>query len=591
MALAVWQATIVDESGNIQASASLQVLIEATGALAALFSDRDGASPITNPVTAGVDGFVRFYAAGGAYRIDATLGAFSRTWRHVAIGLLGERDTISETFLRYERTSAESSAGVTPTNYQYQPGHVLRYGTNSVPGTTDMTTAFQNAALSSLTPYAPAELFLITGSIPLRDTQHWTLDGTRISITGNTKVFTAAVGIDDWSIRGGTVTGDNNSTGSLSGTGAAVEITDSMRWYVGGLTAKNIKGYGIRVLPGSSVSLRAEHGQIDHPQCYACTTGMAFEAGTQPGAEYVTVKGPLITRCGLGMYVQAGNINVNGGTIVDNAMNVQLNTGANGNHGTFTGVHINHPTGTYNIHALSVSNGHTFDGCHIYEGAIWLQGCKGIVFRGGIVAPSDIINDSSVSPASGYNYFIDNYWASGYSTQVNSNNAATNELVIVGGNGPGVYHYITGVSVSDPSPVYVSARRAPASTQSLTSGVAATLVFNTESIDRRNAHNTTTGAFTVPAEQAGQYRIMANLMFSGTAMSSTASIVELKINGASVALFLPTINSTTSLAVAVVSDQYLAAADVVTLVGTITGTTPVFGHATYESRLQIQRIS
>jgi hypothetical protein len=94
MALAAWQATIVDESGNIQGEASVEVLLESSGALAALFSDRDGESPIDNPVEADPDGFVRFYAAGGAYRINATLGSFTRTWRHVPIGLLGERDTI-----------------------------------------------------------------------------------------------------------------------------------------------------------------------------------------------------------------------------------------------------------------------------------------------------------------------------------------------------------------------------------------------------------------------------------------------------------------------------------------------------------------
>ena len=42
-------------------------------------------------------------------------------------------------------TAAETAASVTPTNYYYEPGNVLRYGTNTLPGTTDMLTAFQNA--------------------------------------------------------------------------------------------------------------------------------------------------------------------------------------------------------------------------------------------------------------------------------------------------------------------------------------------------------------------------------------------------------------------------------------------------------------
>jgi hypothetical protein len=45
----------------------------------------------------------------------------------------------------YARTAAEISAGVTPVNYAYAPGVVDRYGTNTTPGTTDMTAAIQSA--------------------------------------------------------------------------------------------------------------------------------------------------------------------------------------------------------------------------------------------------------------------------------------------------------------------------------------------------------------------------------------------------------------------------------------------------------------
>ena len=45
----------------------------------------------------------------------------------------------------YTQTPAETAAGVTPVNTTYPPGNVLRYGTNTNPGTTNMTTAAQNA--------------------------------------------------------------------------------------------------------------------------------------------------------------------------------------------------------------------------------------------------------------------------------------------------------------------------------------------------------------------------------------------------------------------------------------------------------------
>lgn len=93
MALARWQTTIVDEAGNIQNGASITVRREVGGSpLASIYSDRDGATPLGNPFTATTEGFAAFHAAGGAYRIDASLGGFSRTWRYVGIGTSQEFD-------------------------------------------------------------------------------------------------------------------------------------------------------------------------------------------------------------------------------------------------------------------------------------------------------------------------------------------------------------------------------------------------------------------------------------------------------------------------------------------------------------------
>jgi hypothetical protein len=49
----------------------------------------------------------------------------------------------------FKQTAAELAAGITPVNYAYPPGYVYRYGTNTTPGTTDMTTAHNNAAIAS----------------------------------------------------------------------------------------------------------------------------------------------------------------------------------------------------------------------------------------------------------------------------------------------------------------------------------------------------------------------------------------------------------------------------------------------------------
>src|SRR5688500_7601386 len=93
MTLARWQATITDAAGNVLPAASITVRREVAGSpLAALFSDRAGATPIGNPFTAGPDGYAAFHVAGGAYRITASLGGVTREWRYVAVGLAAERD-------------------------------------------------------------------------------------------------------------------------------------------------------------------------------------------------------------------------------------------------------------------------------------------------------------------------------------------------------------------------------------------------------------------------------------------------------------------------------------------------------------------
>jgi hypothetical protein len=93
MALARWQRSITDEAGTIQPLASITVRREVGGApLASIYSDREGATPLGNPFTADAEGFAAFHVRGGAYRIDASLGGFSRTWRYVGIGTSQEFD-------------------------------------------------------------------------------------------------------------------------------------------------------------------------------------------------------------------------------------------------------------------------------------------------------------------------------------------------------------------------------------------------------------------------------------------------------------------------------------------------------------------
>ena len=73
-------------------------------------------------------------------------------------------------------TAAETSAGVTVVNPRYEPGNVLRYGTNTTPGTTDMTTAIQSAidvidgTAGGGVVYFPAGEYLVTSALTYQQT-------------------------------------------------------------------------------------------------------------------------------------------------------------------------------------------------------------------------------------------------------------------------------------------------------------------------------------------------------------------------------------------------------------------------------------
>jgi hypothetical protein len=63
----------------------------------------------------------------------------------------------------YAQTPAEIAATVTPVNYAYAPGNVLRYGAKG-DGTTDDTAAFQAALQCGYVAYAPYNNYKITSN-------------------------------------------------------------------------------------------------------------------------------------------------------------------------------------------------------------------------------------------------------------------------------------------------------------------------------------------------------------------------------------------------------------------------------------------
>lgn len=86
MALQVWNGFAQDTAGNVLASPTVEVRDESDNSLASLFEDRAGATPLGNPYTAPADGQIAFYVQPGRYKITATKGAETITFRNELVG-------------------------------------------------------------------------------------------------------------------------------------------------------------------------------------------------------------------------------------------------------------------------------------------------------------------------------------------------------------------------------------------------------------------------------------------------------------------------------------------------------------------------
>jgi hypothetical protein len=454
-------------------------------------------------------------------------------------------------------------------------------------GITDDSAAFNAAAAASFNVLVPNGTYLINNTVDVLDNQTWVFDGCTLKHTDDTKIILRANGKTGFSLLGKCIL-----LGTLTVAATAAEtglyITNGKRYRVEGIEARKFKGKGIWLDGSSAGSFRGDRGQFTDCAAYECTVGVQVDAGA--GAEYNTWTNTNISGCITGMAMAAGNNTVVGGSIVDNTNGVVLTAGTNHCHGMFIGTNINHNT-TYNLQTTAVTNGHTFTGCHFYgnssgSGAIFFDNSKGIVLNGGHL-DCWVYNYSGAS--SGYNYIKNMYCLGSYGDvkRLNASGGIPAELIVQGCDGPGAYD--SGVSINDPGSVYVNARRLAATTQSISGNT--TLLFPSVLLDRRTAYNSSTGQFTVPAGQGGQYRIIANLYFSGTALSAAASYVDVLVNSGSPRLYLLTPYSTTILTTTITQDLALSAADVVTITATINGTSPVFGGPTWTSSLSIQRIA
>lgn len=159
-----WIDLIQDQLGNELTGAQVYVTDATTGLAATIYSDNGTTAIPGSIVTTDITGQYTFYVKDGHYTLQISyLGTLFKTLTPVSIF-----DGVND---RLALTAAESAAGLLASNLnlKYPPGNVLRYGTNSVPGTTDMTAAISAAISVALGGqgfvYLPAGTYLVTSQL------------------------------------------------------------------------------------------------------------------------------------------------------------------------------------------------------------------------------------------------------------------------------------------------------------------------------------------------------------------------------------------------------------------------------------------
>lgn len=85
--LFVWQRSIVDSAGNTVSDARVECRHAETMAFADIFEDREGVTRKQNPFLVDSEGFARFYAAAGLYRIASLRSGQERVYDNVLLGV------------------------------------------------------------------------------------------------------------------------------------------------------------------------------------------------------------------------------------------------------------------------------------------------------------------------------------------------------------------------------------------------------------------------------------------------------------------------------------------------------------------------
>ncbi len=280
-------------------------------------------------------------------------------------------------------------------------------------GTTDDTTAFQNALNASKSVYVPPGNYVC-------DSLTFALDGTLLFGSGPGSIITfkaaetgtllttgaRAVTIRDLTLFGG-LTSTLNATASSPADRSALSIATQKNSFLSNVTIHGFGKYGL-------LASDASRDKLAHLRTVGLTvynTWSAVYLGST--AEYITFTGCDVSDCWWAWTITAGNVSLSNCKINTCRVGVYLykNGNSNNSHGNITGCLINHCT--IAIWAEEVEYGFNFTGCCVFEGELLLDRCTGVNITGGILDPSVMRFRGG-----NRNYVRDNYLPGDYLTTI-----------------------------------------------------------------------------------------------------------------------------------------------------------------------------
>lgn len=208
----------LDTAANVLSGATMTFSLTGTSTPTNAYADKDLTTPLANPLSADAAGnFVAvFLDPTIVYRVvlKTSAGVTLKTWDPANENVLAAIDSefIGLTLDSLKRTDAEISAGVTPVNYAYAPGHFHRYGAsgdNSTDDSSSVQAAFNSGAVVTGIPGKTYYCGTTTISIPANAKA--SLYGVALRTAVNGATFLNCTG-DNIEILGAEIYGRGNSS-------------------------------------------------------------------------------------------------------------------------------------------------------------------------------------------------------------------------------------------------------------------------------------------------------------------------------------------------------------------------------------------